>query len=284
MEIFTAIDDLRKSLEKKRSQALSIGLVPTMGALHAGHLALIDSSKRECDVTMATIFVNPAQFNNPNDLENYPISLEEDLSLLKKAGCNIAFTPSTKEIFPYGTSQFNIPDRYNNQMEGIHRPGHFSGVALVIFKLFNITAPQKAFFGQKDLQQFSLIKWLQKEFFFPIEVEMVPTVREKDGLACSSRNRRLADEPRKQAPIMYKALSSAGHILTTGGTLATAKNKFHEMMASSTNVRVEYFDIVETENLEPVNHLNQQETLALCAACQIGEIRLIDNIIIRQNH
>jgi len=200
MEVIKTIMALRSKLAKHRLKGNKIGLVPTMGALHNGHLALVNASKNQCEITVVSIFVNPAQFNNAEDLEKYPNTIEKDTALLKAAGCNFLFLPSVKEIYP-NTHDLSISfGALENNLEGRFRPGHFQGVGLVVSKLFNICQPDYAFFGQKDLQQFFVINKLIDQLSFPIDLKMVETSREENGLAMSSRNLRLSERDKSEAP------------------------------------------------------------------------------------
>ena len=206
MVIFKEIEPLKAFLDNKRGRDLSIGLVPTMGALHPGHLELVKASKKVNSLAVCSIFVNPTQFNNPSDLEKYPRSLDKDIELLNSVGCDVLFFPDKKEMYQKpSTIKFDF-GQLDKVLEGEFRPGHFSGVALVVSKLFNIVNPTRAYFGQKDFQQFKIINRLVEELHFNIELICFPTLREADGLAMSSRNLRLTDDQRKTALIFFKSV------------------------------------------------------------------------------
>ena len=257
----------------------SIGLVPTMGSLHQGHFELINSAKNETDITVCSIYVNPVQFNDKKDFIRYPRDEEKDISLLENLGCDIVFIPDDDQMFQ-GKKLINLDfGSLSNDLEGKFRPGHFSGVALVISKLFNIVQPKVAFFGQKDLQQYSIIKQMTEEFCFNIELKMIPTVREKDGLALSSRNKLFTNEQRKEASKLYQVLKKVEDVLKTNISVLETK-KVVEKFVSSSNLRLEYFEIVNLENFQPVETINKNNKYGVCIAGYLGNIRLIDNIII----
>jgi len=280
VKIYHEISKLQQALRDHRNNSFSIGLVPTMGALHAGHTALIEACHTDCNITVASVFVNPSQFNNPEDLLNYPSSLENDLDMLEENGCDIVFVPDKAEMYPNGNQLTINLGLYDKKLEGKYRPGHFSGVAQVVIKLFNIIKPDKAYFGQKDLQQFKIIKMINEHLFFNIQLTMVSTVREDSGLAMSSRNRKLSLSQYKQAVVFAQSLLHAGQLLGGGMQINDVKVKFFEMIGQSEELRIEYFEIVDANNLEPIEHVNDGDPVALCAACFCGNVRLIDNIII----
>ncbi len=279
MLVFEKIEDLRIRLKSIRSTQ-SIGLVPTMGALHDGHLSLIKEAKLISDVVVATIFVNPTQFNKPEDLENYPSNLKQDLDLLNRIGADIVFTPSQSEIYPAKPQLKMSFGAIESQLEGKFRPGHFAGVGQVVSKLFNIVQPDKAFFGQKDLQQFFVISSLVEELNFPIELKMVPTKREDSGLALSSRNQRLSRGQKEEASLLYKALSEAKELLLSGKPISHVKIRIEELFQNSSSLELEYFEVVQTDNFKPLEETEQDASVALCIAAEIGEVRLIDNILL----
>ncbi|MFH2141646.1 MAG: pantoate--beta-alanine ligase, partial [Bacteroidota bacterium] len=206
MKICTTIDEIICLLKDYRTKNIKTGMVPTMGALHAGHISLVEKSVSENDITIVSIFVNPIQFNNPKDLKNYPRTLEKDLEMLDKTKCDIIFSPNAKEMYPEKDNiQFNFGD-LGSVMEGKFRPGHFNGVAIIVKKLFDIVKPDSAYFGKKDFQQLAIIKALVKEIKSPVRIVSCKTIREDDGLAMSSRNTLLSQEQRKKAPMIYKIL------------------------------------------------------------------------------
>lgn len=279
MKVCSTVKSLRKSLEPLRGK-FSIGFVPTMGALHAGHISLIEQAKSATDITVASIFVNPTQFNNREDLALYPRTLEADLRKLEEAGCDYVFTPSTDEMYPQSSEVTLKLGSIANELEGKFRPGHFDGVGLVVSKLFNIVQPQKAFFGQKDLQQYFVIQKLISEFNFPVHLFMVPTKREPGGLAMSSRNERLASSDRQEACLLYQALQKAQQLLLQEHSIEQAKKEVKELIASSGRLQLEYFEVVSTADFKPLKKVENKQSTALCIAAEIGGVRLIDNLLL----
>ncbi|MEC7754353.1 pantoate--beta-alanine ligase [Roseivirga sp. UBA1976] len=279
MKVCSTVKSLRKSLEPLRGK-FSIGFVPTMGALHAGHISLIEQAKSATDITVASIFVNPTQFNNREDLTLYPRTLEADLRKLEEAGCDYVFTPSTDEMYPQSSEVTLKLGSIANELEGKFRPGHFDGVGLVVSKLFNIVQPQKAFFGQKDLQQYFVIQKLISEFNFPVHLFMVPTKREPGGLAMSSRNERLASSDRQEACLLYQALQKAQQLLLQEHSIEQAKKEVKELIASSGRLQLEYFEVVSTADFKPLKKVENKQSTALCIAAEIGGVRLIDNLLL----
>ena len=280
MEIFEDIVKIREFLDLKHKQGLSIGLVPTMGALHEGHLSLVRSSVQENVLTVCSVYVNPTQFNNPEDLKKYPKTREQDLRKLSETGCDVVWLPKDKEMYPDSAKiTFNFGALEEN-MEGRFRKGHFNGVALVVAKLFNIIRPSVAYFGQKDLQQFVIIEQLARELRFDLNLKCLPTVREPDGLAMSSRNLRLNTEQRERAVIIYKALLAAKEALNKGETVGQATEQVNSLFNSQKEVALEYFEVVHKDNLEPVRDLKAPKKVALCIAGQVGKVRLIDNMFL----
>lgn len=277
MKVLRTIDALRAELNTL-NQKEKIGLVPTMGALHQGHISLIKKSVGRCECTVATIFVNPAQFNNPEDLEKYPKTIDYDLEQLRNANCDIVFLPEASEIYPK-TPEVKIDlGPIAVELEGKFRPGHFNGVALVISKLFNIVQPNEAFFGQKDIQQYHVIKKLARELNFPVEVFMVATEREVNGLAMSSRNLRLSDAERDEASLIYRSLKQARQMLLEQKSIAETKAQVTDNFQHSNLLELEYFEIVNTSQFLPLAKVEDQKSTALCMAAVIGGVRLIDNL------
>lgn len=258
----------------------TIGLVPTMGALHKGHISLIETSKQQNKVTVCSIYVNPTQFNNPDDLLKYPRTFDLDLSLLEKAGCDAVFYPDNNEMYPEKpVVKFDFGE-LDKVMEGRFRPGHFSGVALVVSKFFNIVEPDHAYFGQKDWQQFAVIQKLVDELKFGLTLHGVPTLREGDGLAMSSRNQRLNETQRKKAAVLFQALSTAKQDLRSGKTIEQVKKMVSEKV-SSDDVRLEYFEVADSKNLNLLDSVKDGENRAiLCIAAYVGDVRLIDNVFL----
>lgn len=281
MEIFKEISPLKAFLKQARTGGNSFGLVPTMGALHKGHLSLIEASKAENDITICSIYVNPTQFNNPQDLVKYPRTYEEDLVMLEKVECDVLFSPTNIEMYPDNalmTLNFGPLDKV---MEGFFRPGHFSGVALVVSKLFNIVEPDRVYFGQKDWQQFTIIKRMVEEMKFNLEMRNVATTREADGLALSSRNRRLNEKQRTIAPILYQALDSAKIELNSKlDDFANIKRRVEKLFEEHPDVSLEYFELADSENLKLIANVDEADLPILCIAAYVGDVRLIDNMLL----
>jgi pantoate--beta-alanine ligase len=280
MEIFKQISPLKAYLKAARLSGKTIGLVPTMGALHRGHAALIKASKSQTQVTVCSIFVNPTQFNNSADLLKYPRTLDKDIELLKEVRCDVLFCPETDELYPAKSLlklDFGPLDRV---MEGKFRPGHFSGVGLVVSKLFNIVQPDHAYFGQKDWQQFSVIQQLLEEMNFGLELHGVPTLREDDGLALSSRNQRLSKEQRPHANVFYTALVEAKSKLRAGEQIENVKEMVRSVVEKKPGIKLEYFEVAESKNLNLVENVDTAEKPIMCIAGYVGEVRLIDNMFV----
>jgi pantoate--beta-alanine ligase len=284
MLIFNTISEIQHYLKTQQRAGKKIGFVPTMGALHAGHISLIERAKTENDLVVCSIFVNPTQFNNPDDLKKYPRTLELDCKLLLSSGCDVVFAPSAEEMYP------NLPHlridfgTFETVMEGKFRPGHFSGVGIVVSKLFNIVKPVKAYFGQKDLQQVAVIRRMVEELSFDLEIIPCLTLRETDGLAMSSRNSRLSAEARALAPQIYKALNLAKEKLQNGVSvieMQTAVNEYfaHNPEFERADFRMEYFEAADFDTLLPIEAKIADGKTALCIAAFLGGVRLIDNIV-----
>lgn len=278
MEIFNEIKPIRAFLTAQKKRGKSVGLVPTMGALHDGHLELIRISRQENDLTVCSIYVNPAQFNNASDLEKYPRTLASDTALLEVAGCDAIFAPANAEMYSIPSQLHFDMGHLDKILEGEFRPGHFSGVALVVSKLFNIVAPTRAYFGQKDFQQLKVITKLVEELMFDIELKSVPIVREKSGLAMSSRNQRLNPEEKERATVFYRSLLLAKDLLKKGESIIPVREKVKQLCESEPAVRLEYFEWVDTVNLKPAENVSSQTILLI--AGYVGEVRLIDNLIV----
>ena len=279
MQILYSINTLQDYLKTIRKEGKSIGFVPTMGALHKGHLSLIEASKADNDLTICSIFVNPTQFNNPQDLAVYPRTLEADCEMLESAKCDVVFAPSAHDMYlTLPNLKFDFGD-LERVMEGKFRPGHFNGVGIVVSKLFNIVQPDSAYFGQKDLQQCAIINRLVKDLSCNLKLNICPTQRETDGLAMSSRNRNLTPEQRKNAPEIYKALQYAVDLLKDKKSVNLIKGFITSYLDNIEGIEVEYFEISDFETLQPVNELLEGKT-ALCIAAFMGKTRLIDNVIV----
>jgi pantoate--beta-alanine ligase len=277
MILFKRSGDLSEWIKKETASGKSIGFVPTMGALHAGHISLITISKKETDITVCSIFVNPTQFNDPKDFQKYPITLEKDIALLESSGADILFLPGVAELYPTGTTQLEHYDlgRLETLLEGKYRPGHFQGVCQVMYRLLSIVRPDRLFMGQKDYQQCMVVQRLLQLIALPTRLLRCPIVREPDGLAMSSRNLRLTAAERTNAAAIYKVLLELrtdwqmDHPAKTM-LLATANTTLEEA-----DFRVDYIEIVDGETLEPIG--GGRGAIALIAAFQ-GEVRLIDNM------
>lgn len=280
MKIFKQIAPLKEFLKDIRLQGKSTGLVPTMGALHSGHLKLIEASKAQNEVTVASIFVNPTQFNNPEDLQKYPRTLDKDIKMLEEVQCDVLFCPTADEMYPEKSTLTFQFAHLDNVMEGAFRPGHFSGVALVVSKLFNIINPHQAYFGQKDWQQFVVISRLIEELNFNIKLHSIPTLREADGLALSSRNQRLDATQRKQAVFFYRALLASKEALKQGGTFAAVQLQVKSMLSSTNGVTLEYLELADSKNLNAISNVSASVKPILCIAGYVGSVRLIDNMFV----
>ena len=280
MLIFKEIKSLTIYLQDKRTQDHSIGLVPTMGALHQGHLELVNASKKGNSITVCCIFVNPTQFNNQSDLDKYPRTGEQDISNLRSVGCDVLFYPERTEMYQKpSTITFDF-GRLDKVFEGKFRPGHFSGVALIVSKLFNIVKPTRAYFGQKDFQQFKIISRLVEELNFNIELICFPTLRESDGLAMSSRNLRLNSNDRKAALVFNKALIFAKAELSNGKDFKFVQEQVRAMCLMETSVRLEYFELADAETLTALDKVSGFGQSILLIAGFVGEVRLIDNMLV----
>ncbi|MBS9525371.1 pantoate--beta-alanine ligase [Litoribacter ruber] len=280
MKILRTRSEVKSALAPYRKEGKTIGLVPTMGALHEGHLSLVEKSKSNSDITISSIYVNPTQFNNPKDLEKYPRPVEKDLKLLEDNGVDFVFLPDDGEMYPSETRlKFDFAD-LEKVLEGEFRPGHFNGVGIVVSKLFHIIQPDHAYFGQKDLQQVAVIKRLVNDLSFGVEIITVDTMREKDGLAMSSRNIRLDDRDRLVATILYRCLTFAKDELLAGRDWFETKEKVTRRFLDEPKARLEYFELVKADTMEKVTAITTGETFAICTAAFIKEVRLIDNLLI----
>ncbi|MBN1988107.1 MAG: pantoate--beta-alanine ligase [Bacteroidales bacterium] len=278
MEIARTVVELRSLLDKRRAAEQTIGFVPTMGALHQGHVSLMEQAVRENSCAVVSIFVNPTQFNDPNDLKKYPRTPEKDLALVERAGVSVVFMPEVKEMYPTPDSRqfdFGMLDKV---MEGVHRPGHFNGVAQVVSRLFDMVMPNRAYFGQKDFQQLAIIRQMVKMLCYPIEIIGCTIVREADGLAMSSRNMLLEPGRRQSAPLIAKTLAEARN----KATQLSVKQLIDWVVSSinsDANLEVEYFEVVNAETLAPIEGWNDAPEKAGCIAVWAGSVRLIDNIM-----
>ncbi|HTZ85723.1 MAG TPA: pantoate--beta-alanine ligase [Solirubrobacteraceae bacterium] len=280
MRTSRAVEDLRAALAPARRAGQSIGLVPTMGALHDGHISLIRRARRECDVVIVTLFVNPSQFNEHSDLEHYPRDERRDAQLASEAGADILFAPTVDEVYPPGFSTAVEVLGITERLEGASRGAeHFRGVSTVVTKLLGMTQPDVAYFGQKDAQQLVVIRRLVTDLNLPVRIQACPTVRESDGLAMSSRNARLSAEQRERAVALSEALRAATQRAAEGEHSAEALLDVACAAMLAHDVQPEYLELVDPESLLPVRELSQEALLAVAA--QVGETRLIDNAILR---
>ncbi len=280
MLVFTNSRSLRNYLFEHKRLKKTVGFVPTMGALHEGHITLVQRCKAENDVAVCSIYVNPTQFNNPEDLEKYPRTPDADQKMLEAAGCDVVFMPTNEDMYPQPVALKMDFGSLETVLEGKFRPGHFNGVGIVVSKLFHMVQPDKAYFGQKDLQQCLVIRRLIQDLSFPVQLVICPTVRETDGLAMSSRNRRLSPAHRATAPLLYQALEMASEILANNGTIELAKKAVANHLSKGTDVQLEYFEVASTQDLSPFTTGKVSSPYALCIAAFVGGIRLIDNMLI----
>lgn len=277
MNVYNFIVDIQRFVEEKHNLGLKIGFVPTMGALHEGHLSLINRAKKDNDIVVSSVFVNPIQFNNPTDLEKYPRTPERDIEKLEQAGCDAVFMPSVDEMYPE-----KVEDHYDfgdleRVMEGACRPGHFNGVAIVVRKLFEIVTPDRAYFGEKDFQQLAIIKKMVRNLNMNLEIVPCPIIRENDGLAMSSRNVRLNETERAIAPQIYATLNDAAshkNEMTPAELRQYALDKF----ATIKEFDVEYVEITDEINLKSIENWNECDHARIFVALQLGPVRLIDNV------
>lgn len=277
MEIVRTIDQLKQNISLKKSQGLTVGLVPTMGALHAGHVSLIERARSENDVVVVSVFVNPTQFNNPEDLRTYPRTEEADCAKLSTANVDYAFIPSVQEIYPTPDNrQFDLGP-VAEVMEGAMRPGHFNGVAQIVSKLFAIVEPTRAYFGEKDFQQIAVIRRMVELEGFNLEIVSCPIKREDDGLALSSRNVRLTPEQRQVAPAIHKVLLESV-AKKSQYTVAELKQKVVDEINAVPFMEVEYYEIVDGKTMQPINNWSDSQEPVGCVTVYCGDVRLIDNI------
>ncbi|MDA3944794.1 MAG: pantoate--beta-alanine ligase [Bacteroidetes bacterium] len=277
MKVFEHINQLQQAINAEKLKGKSIGFVPTMGALHAGHLELMRQARKETAILVVSIFVNPIQFNNPADLENYPRTLESDKKMLETVSCDFLFVPTEQEMYPKPDKTVFHFGKLATAMEGAFRPGHFYGVGVVVSKLFNIVMPDKAFFGEKDFQQLAIIKAMVKQLKINVEVVACPTVREPDGLAMSSRNRRLSTEERALAPQIYQVLKKAAqlrNVLSPDEMQQYASKQLKAIEAFD----LEYVSVADDIELQSFEHWNDIDGARIFVALQLGNVRLIDNV------
>ena len=286
MEVFEKSHIIQDHLAKLKSQGYKIGFVPTMGALHQGHLSLIEEARKGNDIVVASIFVNPTQFNNPDDLKNYPRNLDKDLKLLEENHCNLVFTPTIEEIYPDENAKKSSYHfgKIVEIMEGKFRPGHFDGVANVVSRLFKIIQPDNAYFGQKDFQQYILIKTLASKYLkdLNIVIHRCPIIREKDGLAMSSRNVLLSPEQRKSAALISQTLFWAKDHYKNF-TVDDLKKEITGKINKDKNMELEYIEFVTDPELNEIKNWGESDNIVACIAVQVGKVRLIDNVYFKNN-
>jgi pantoate--beta-alanine ligase len=284
MQILSDISELRTALRTLRSSSdqptpRSVGFVPTMGALHAGHRSLVQAARQRCNIVVASIFVNPTQFGPNEDFSRYPRTLQQDCQMLEAEGVDIVFTPTAEAMYPHGASTFVDVEGVSSQLDGASRPGHFRGVATVVTKLFHIVQPDYSFFGQKDAAQVAVLRKMVRDLDFPLEIIVCPTIREPDGLAMSSRNRYLSAEERRQALSLSRALQSAELQAARGEHRASALlQTMRAALQEEPAIRVDYVAAVDPDTLLPVDDVGTGALLAVAA--YVGNTRLIDNAVL----
>jgi pantoate--beta-alanine ligase len=279
MRICETIEDMRGACGEARRGGKRLGFVPTMGALHEGHLSLVRAAKACCDAVAASIFVNPAQFGPNEDLAKYPRTFERDRDLLEREGVELLFAPTAEEMYPAGAVTWVSVEGLSSKLDGRSRPGHFRGVATVVAKLFHIVEPDAAFFGQKDAAQVAIIRRMARDLHFPVEIVACPIVREADGLAMSSRNAYLDAQQRAQALVLHRSLLRVRKCWEAGERDATKLAAAgSEEVAGEKAVRLDYFEIVSPDNLDPLENVTRGALVAVAA--YVGTTRLIDNILL----
>lgn len=282
MILFKKAADINNWLQKSREIGKKIGFIPTMGALHQGHTSLIRASKQADSISVCSIFVNPAQFNDAKDFDNYPSTIEKDIDVLEKAGCDVLFLPSVSEMYPAGTANANTYDLgyLETVLEGKYRPGHFQGVCLVVHRLLNIIPADDLYLGQKDYQQCMVIKKLVELEKINTTIHICPTLREENGLAMSSRNMRLTEEDRKHALKIFETLSYLKDNIRPGDLNALKQAAIDNL--TNAGFKVDYIEIADAGNLDIINHWDGNSKLVAVAAAFLGEVRLIDNLLLEK--
>jgi pantoate--beta-alanine ligase len=279
MRISKTIAETRAAVRELRAAGRTVGLVPTMGALHAGHVSLVRAARKQCDAVVVSLFVNPTQFGPNEDFAKYPRTWDSDCALLEREGVELVFAPGAEEMYPVGASTFVEVECVSDRLDGASRPGHFRGVATVVAKLFHIVAPDKAFFGQKDAAQVAVLRKVVRDLNFDLELVVCPTVREADGLALSSRNRYLSAEERGQALVLSRALQRVEERIAQGVLESAALiREAQAVLAAEAGVRVDYLRIVDPSSLEDVADVHGGALVAVAAV--VGMTRLIDNVVI----
>lgn len=281
MKVLRTVGELRSAMDAARNAGQTIGLVPTMGALHAGHMSLVDTARHQNDIVVASVFVNPTQFNNPNDLSTYPRTEEADCALLDEHGADYAFIPSVEEMYPEPDTRVFDLGEVAAVMEGAMRPGHFNGVAQVVSKLFDMVRPTRAYFGEKDFQQIAVIRKMVQLEGFDLEIVACPIKREADGLALSSRNVRLTPEGRKQAPAIHLILEQSLSLAATKSP-DELKHWVKEQIDAVPGLETEYYEIADALTMQPVQNWDSPNGTVGCVTVYCGDVRLIDNILYTQ--
>ncbi len=281
MKVLRTVGELRSAMSDEREAGHTVGLVPTMGALHAGHMSLIDTARNQNDIVVASVFVNPTQFNNPDDLRTYPRTEDADCALLQQHRCDYAFIPEVKEMYPSEDTRVFPLGSVAEVMEGAMRPGHFNGVAQIVSKLFAMVAPDRAYFGEKDFQQIAVIRRMVELEKFPVEIVPCPIKRENDGLALSSRNVRLTPEGRKNAPAIHRILTESARMISTQ-TPAKIKKWVTEQINQVPTLETEYYEIADAITMQPVDDWESPNGTVGCVTVYCGDVRLIDNILYTQ--
>lgn len=279
LKIFNTRVRLSEYLKKEKANGKKVGFVPTMGALHQGHISLIDLARKQSDLVVCSIFVNPTQFNDPKDLDRYPRPIDQDIQLLEKAACDVLFLPEVDEMYATGETWHLELDGLDQQLEGLHRPGHYQGVTQIVKKLFETVEPDFAFFGQKDYQQFLVIEKMIQKLGLSVQLIMCPIIREPDGLAMSSRNVHLNPEERKNALALYQTLNwinTHSELLS----IQELKEQAQKKLLQSPGIVLEYLEICDGENLQPLQSKDVAKIVALVAA-KVGQTRLIDNMLLK---
>jgi pantoate--beta-alanine ligase len=280
MRVITKIAEMKAAAHKERAEGKRIGLVPTMGFFHEGHLSLVRESLRKTDCTVVSLFVNPTQFGPQEDFKEYPRDLDRDRKMLEELGADLLFVPDEKEMYPERYMTYVEVIDLQDKLCGRSRPGHFRGVCTVVLKLFEIVRPDEAFFGQKDAQQALIIQKMVRDLDLDVEIGVLPIVREEDGLALSSRNIYLDGKQRKAALCLVKSLREAEHVLDTGERdTSVILRKMKQIIGSEPLARIDYLEIVDLENLEHLDKIEKEALIAL--AVFIGRVRLIDNMMVR---
>lgn len=277
MRVVKTISELKSLISGYKQENKTVGLVPTMGALHAGHKSLVDRARKENDIVVVSVFVNPTQFNNKQDLATYPRTEERDCALLEAAGCDVVFMPAVEEVYPEPDNrQFDL-GAVAEVMEGAHRPGHFNGVAQIVSKLFGFVEPDRAYFGEKDFQQIAVIRKMVQLEGFKLQIVACPIKREDDGLALSSRNVRLTAEQRQLAPNIYRVLKESCNFAKSH-TVAETEKFVVDSLNALPQMEVEYYSIVDALTMQPVSDWVDTDSITGCITVYCGEVRLIDNI------